>query len=231
MQFEVGPAGESAMRLEYAESPHPALTRGLLAIQEQAERRFSNTLTDAVVGYTTLTLFFGPPLTERDRVESWLRQQAEGISVPGSHLHKQEEPAVVLPVFYHPSVAPDLEWLADNKGLSVDDIISAHSGTTYFAYATGFAPGFCYLGSLPDELATPRLATPRARVPAGTVAIADAQTAVYPCDSPGGWRLIGSCPRVLFNLGDASPSVLSVGMTVKFEPINEADFRSMARGT
>lgn len=230
MQFEVGPAGESAMRLAYAESPHPTLTRGLLAIQQEAERRFNGALTDAVVGYTTLTLFFRPASLERDRVESWLREQAEGISSLGSDLHEHEEPAVVLPVFYHPSVAPDLEWLADDKGLSIDDVITAHSQTTYFAYATGFAPGFCYLGSLPDELATPRLATPRARVPAGTVAIADSQTAVYPCDSPGGWRLIGACPKALFNLSDVPPSVLSVGMTVRFEPINEADFRSMAQG-
>lgn len=230
MQFEVGPAGESAMRLACAESPHPALTRGLLAIQQEAERRFNGALTDAIVGYTTLTLFFSPALLERDRVECWLREQAEGISSRGSHLHEYEEAAVVLPVFYHPSVAPDLEWLADDKGLSIDDVIAAHSQTTYFAYATGFAPGFCYLGSLPDELATPRLATPRARVPAGTVAIADSQTAVYPCDSPGGWRLIGACPKALFNLSDVPTSVLSVGMTVRFEPINEADFRSMAQG-
>ena len=231
MQFEVGPAGESAMRLAYAGSPHPSLTRGLLSIQERAERRFNGSLIDAVIGYTTLTLFFRPSQLERDRVESWLREQAEHIVSDGSEVSERHAPDVVLPVFYHPSVAPDLEWLADDKGLSIDEVIKAHSQTPYFAFATGFAPGFCYLGTLSSQLATPRLATPRAQVPAGSVAIADSQTAVYPCDSPGGWRLIGSCPRALFSLTDTPPCLLSVGMTVRFEPIDEADFRSMARGT
>ena len=121
MQFEVGPAGESAMRLAYAESPHPALTRGLLAIQEQAERRFAGSLIDAVIGYTTLTLFFHPAQLERDRVESWLCEQAENVVPHGSELIEHSTPDVVLPVLYHPSVAPDLEWLADEKGLSIDD--------------------------------------------------------------------------------------------------------------
>ena len=230
MQFEVGPAGESAMRLAYAESPHPALTRGLLAIQEQAERRFAGSLIDAVIGYTTLTLFFHPAQLERDRVESWLCEQAESVVPHGSELIEHSTPDVVLPVLYHPSVAPDLEWLADEKGLSIDDVITQHTQTIYFAYATGFAPGFCYLGTLPSQLTTPRLATPRSLVPAGSVAVADSQTAVYPCDSPGGWRLIGSCPKALFNLNDAPPALLSVGMTVGFEPISEADFRLMTQG-
>jgi KipI family sensor histidine kinase inhibitor len=230
MQFEVGPAGESAMRLAYAESPHPGLTRGLLLIQELAERRFAGSLIDAVIGYTTLTLFFNGSQLERDRVEAWLCDQAANVALQDSALIGHSTPDVVLPVFYHPSVAPDLEWLADEKGLSIDDIITTHTQTTYFAYATGFAPGFCYLGTLPSQLATPRLATPRAQVPSGSVAIADSQTAVYPCDSPGGWRLIGACPKALFNLNDAPPSVLSVGMTVRFEPINEADFRLMTQG-
>ena len=136
-------------------------------------------------------------------------------------------PDVVLPVLYHPSVAPDLEWLADDRSLGIDGVIALHSNATYFAYATGFAPGFCFLGTLHDALQTPRLDTPRATVPAGAVAVADAQTAVYPCESPGGWRLIGACPEPLFNLNDTPPSLLNVGATVRFEPISEADFRAL----
>ena len=102
-----------------------------------------------------------------------------------------------------------------------------HSETTYFAYATGFAPGFCYLGTLPHQLVTPRLATPRNKVPAGSVAIADLQTAVYPCESPGGWRLIGQCPQPLFDLNNTPANLLSVGDTVRFEPMSEADFYAM----
>ena len=207
MDFELGPAGEAAMRLVFTGPPQPALTRALLKIENKANLRFGSTLTDSVIGYTTLTLFFSASALERDRTEAWLREQAEVIALTDDSDPEHSAADVVLPVLYHPSVA--------------------HSNATYFAYATGFAPGFCYLGTLPAALQTPRLDTPRAKVPAGAVAIADAQTAVYPCESPGGWRLIGACPEPPFNLSITPPSRLSVGATVRFEPINEADFRAL----
>ena len=227
MDFELGPAGEAAMRLVFAEVPRPALTMALLEIENLAKHRFGATLTDSVVGYTTLTLFFSASTLERDRTEAWLREQAEAIALVNHSEPEDLTPDVVLPVLYHPSVAPDLEWLADDRSLGIDGVIALHSNVTYFAYATGFAPGFCFLGTLHDALQTPRLDTPRATVPAGAVAVADAQTAVYPCESPGGWRLIGACPKPLFNLNDTPPSMLNVGATVRFEPISEADFRAL----
>ena len=227
MVFELGPAGESAMRLVFTEVPQPALTRALLEIENRARQRFGSTLTDSIIGYTTLTLFFSASTLERDRTEVWLKEQAEAIVWVDQPAPEHLTADVVLPVLYHPSVAPDLEWLADDRGLGIDDVIALHSEATYFAYATGFAPGFCYLGTLPEALQTPRLDTPRATVPAGAVAIADAQTAVYPCESPGGWRLIGACPKPLFNLSNAPPSLLTVGATVRFEPISETDFRAL----
>jgi KipI family sensor histidine kinase inhibitor len=224
MTCSVGPAGEAAMRLALEADPSPELTRTLLAIEKSARRHFNGTLTDSVIGYATLTLFFEPLQFQRDRVETWLLEQ---VDLTKSDTHYDPSAAVILPVLYHPSVAPDLEWLADEKGLSIDDVIALHSETTYFAYATGFAPGFCYLGTLPHQLVTPRLATPRNKVPAGSVAIADLQTAVYPCESPGGWRLIGQCPQPLFDLNNTPANLLSVGDTVRFEPMSEADFYAM----
>ena len=212
------------MRLALEADPSPELTRTLLAIEKSARRHFNGTLTDSVIGYATLTLFFKPLQFQRDRVEAWLLEQ---VDLTKSDTHYDPSAAVILPVLYHPSVAPDLEWLADEKGLSIDDVIALHSETTYFAYATGFAPGFCYLGTLPSQLVTPRLATPRNKVPAGSVAIADLQTAVYPCESPGGWRLIGQCPQPLFDLNNTPANLLSVGDTVRFEPMSEADFYAM----
>jgi KipI family sensor histidine kinase inhibitor len=227
MDFELGPAGEAAMRLVFTGPPQPALTRALLKIENQANQRFGPTLTDSVIGYTTLTLFFSASTLERHRTEAWLIEQAEAITLVDHSEPEDSTADVVLPVLYHPSVAPDLEWLADDRSLGIDDVIALHSNATYFAYATGFAPGFCYLGSLATALQTPRLDTPRATVPVGAVAIADSQTAVYPCASPGGWRLIGACPEPLFNLNSTPPSLLNVGVTVRFEPINEADFRAL----
>nr|WP_269473309.1 carboxyltransferase domain-containing protein [Kineobactrum salinum] len=114
--------------------------------------------------------------------------------------------------------------MAQQAGLSVEDVIALHSATEYRVYAIGFAPGFAYLGEVDPRIAMPRLATPRPRVPRGAVAIADRQTAVYPAVSPGGWNLIGLCPRRMFD-PDASPTMpVAVGDRVRFEPISRARF-------
>ena len=167
--FEVGPAGEGGLRLGFLQAPHPALTRCLLRIQSAAKRYFAENMADSVVGYTTLTLLFHPLRLERDRAYAWLTEQAECAALADSDGDNLTGTLVTLPVLYHPLVAPDLEWLADQKNMSLDQIVALHTGTTYFAYATGFAPGFCYLGDVTAELATPRLANPRAAVPAGAV--------------------------------------------------------------
>ena len=134
-------------------------------------------------------------------------------------------PVVVLPVWYHPSVAPDLSGSQRKRSASIP--LSISTATHTYLPATGFAPGFCYLGTTSTKLAVPRLATPRSEVPAGSVALADQQTAVYPGPSPGGWRVIGSCPLMLFNLKAFPPALLTIGDSVRFEPVSESEFRTL----
>ena len=226
MEFAVGPAGNLGLRLVFSETPTPSLTYGLLSIQAQAQREFAGALVDSVVGYTTLTLFFQPLALDREGTQHWLEERATNLKETANEPEAGCK-TVSLPVLYHPSVAPDLEWLAEQKNLSIEDIIERHSGSPYFAYATGFAPGFCYLGTVDEQLTTPRLTAPRASVNAGSVAIADRQTAVYPCASPGGWRLIGACPTPLFDLASNPAALIAVGDSVKFEPVTMADYRAL----
>jgi KipI family sensor histidine kinase inhibitor len=101
----------------------------------------------------------------------------------------------------------------------VNDVIALHSSNEYRVYAIGFAPGFAYLGQVDERIAAPRLATPRQRVPRGSVAIADRQTAVYPAVSPGGWNLIGRCPTRMFDPKATPVMPVAVGDKVRFEPI------------
>ncbi len=215
------------MRLVFGGEPHTALTSKLLSIQRSAKQHFGTDLIDSVVGYTTLTLFFEPLNIERDRAIAWLQESADADTDEAFLAQLAARPVVVLPVCYHRSVAPDLEWLAEEKTLSVDTVIELHSDPTYFVYATGFAPGFCYLGTTSPKLAVPRLATPRSQVPAGSVALADQQTAVYPGPSPGGWRLIGNCPIRLFEPTATPFALLTVGDSVRFEPVTESEFRAL----
>ena len=127
---------------------------------------------------------------------------------------------VELPVLYGGEYGPDIEKVAEHAGMAVDEMIGLHSGTGYLVYMLGFTPGFPYLGGLDDRLATPRVATPRLRIPAGSVGIAESQTGVYPLTSPGGWNIIGRTPLALFDPTREPPSLLAPGDVVRFVPLD-----------
>lgn len=136
----------------------------------------------------------------------------------------KDQKIVTIPSYYGIEVGLDLESLAQEKNLSVEDIIALHVKQDYFVYAIGFAPGFAYLGETHEALATSRLSSPRRAVPKGSVAIADRQTAVYPTLSPGGWKILGRTPIAMFDASYEGLSLLHVGDKVQFEPISKALF-------
>ncbi|WP_419950577.1 5-oxoprolinase subunit B family protein [Candidatus Palauibacter sp.] len=133
---------------------------------------------------------------------------------------------VTLPVCYDRDLAPDLESVAEIAGLTVEEVAGLHCGTSYLVLATGFAPGFAYLGDLDARVEAPRLPTPRARVPQGSVGIADRRTGVYPSEGPGGWRLVGRVPSGLF--ADAAERIarFTPGGSVRFRPIERRDYEA-----
>ena len=122
---------------------------------------------------------------------------------------------VVIPVTYD---GEDLDDVANACGIDVADVIAIHCAATYTVAFCGFAPGFAYLSGLDPRLTVSRMRTPRPHVPAGAVAIADQWSAVYPRDSPGGWRLLGTTTMSLFDLDRPQPATLKPGDTVHFTP-------------
>ena len=133
-----------------------------------------------------------------------------------------------IPVCYGGGHGPDLADVASIHGLPTEELIRLHCSATYTAYFLGFVPGFAYLGGLPQELATPRLPSPRKAVPAGSVAIGGNQTGVYPTATPGGWRLIGKTPLKLFDPASAHSSFFEIGDHVCFVPITAEEFARAA---
>lgn len=127
-----------------------------------------------------------------------------------------QAPLVELEVRYD---GPDLDDVACCCGLSVDEVIAMHSSVTYRAAFCGFAPGFLYLTGLPERLRLPRRESPRQHVPAGSVAIADGYTAVYPRRSPGGWHLIGTTDAVLWDAERSPAALIAPGATVRFRAL------------
>jgi KipI family sensor histidine kinase inhibitor len=163
-------------------------------------------------------------------------QHEEVEAILGEYLARLEEvklpePRMVeIPVCYGGEFGPDLAEVGALRGMTAEQVIELHSSVEYLVYFLGFVPGFAYLGELPEELVTPRLATPRRKVPAGSVGIAGNQTGVYPFATPGGWRLLGRTPLAMFRADREELSLLSIGDRVKFVPISREEFVAVEAG-
>ena len=192
----------------------------MLAASERLRNGFGLALVDLVPSYTTLMVHYDltalTPAQARaliDQALTDLQPQAQG----SGQCH-------VLPVWYDLSVGPELTLLSQRSGLAVEEVIRRHSAHEYQVFALGFAPGFAFMGLVDEILATPRLNTPRKRVAAGSVGIAERQTAAYPVVSPGGWNLIGRTPAKLFDRERDGYSLMQPGDTVRFAPVSHAEF-------
>ncbi|MGG7598979.1 5-oxoprolinase subunit PxpB [Pseudomonas sp. B21-023] len=189
----------------------------ILAASQRLRDAFGQQLIDLVPSYTTLMVQFDlAPGEGRQRILHAL----EGLRPDAGNSGRRHE----IPVWYHASVGPELPVLAARSGLSEAEVIEVHCGRDYPVFALGFAPGFGFMGLVDERLATPRLSTPRKRVAAGSVGIAERQTAAYPAVSPGGWNLIGRTPVRLFDRERDGYSLLQPGDRVRFVAVGHAEF-------
>ncbi|SEH55784.1 sensor histidine kinase inhibitor, KipI family [Rheinheimera pacifica] len=219
-QYQLTVAGENALMLYFDQRIDPAIS----ALVQQAcvliRAELAADLIDVLPSYASVLVMFNPLCTDHFRVQAQLQHCLAQLQNSESHSCKRVE----LPVYYSEESGPDLALIAQTKNISIDDVIQRHQAVSYRVYAIGFAPGFAYLGEVDPLLQMPRLATPRAKVPRGAVAIADRQTAVYPAASPGGWNLIGLCPTRMFNPQQTPAMPVSVGDEVRFVAIDKAEF-------
>ena len=174
---------------------------------------------ELIPSYTSIFISYDIFLHDYDSLVVLLKNN---IDVNFEDTSKKE--IISIDVYYGIEVALDLKDISTKTLLSIDEIINLHSQKYYDVYAIGFAPGFAFLASVDEQIAMPRLPSPRKNVPKGSVAIADKQTAVYPQSSPGGWNIIGRTAMELFDKKLEELSPLSVGVQVKFNPINKKEF-------
>jgi KipI family sensor histidine kinase inhibitor len=172
-------------------------------------------------GYSSVLVSFDPRRTTHEAVEAL----AEGDDSEEIHAARLVE----IPVCYGGEFGPDMDAVCAHTALSFNRVVEMHTSPEYLVYFLGFSPGFPYLGGMPEELAVPRLKTPRKSVPAGSVAIGATQTGVYPVSSPGGWHIIGRTPVRLFDAAADPPALLAMGDKVRFIPIGEDEFRAYPR--
>lgn len=171
-------------------------------------------LLETAPGYDSLVVVYDPLSFKMDEIDLVVRKFSSLEHNPAPWKSRLLE----IPVRYGGECGPDLKDVADLHGLTPAQVVEIHVNTIYQVYMIGFTPGFSYMGEVSELIATPRLATPRALVRAGSVGIAGNQTGIYPSDSPGGWRIIGRTQTVLFDIQREPPCLFSPGDRVKFVP-------------
>ena len=212
-------AGDRALVVEVGDSIEIEVNDRVRGLLTAIEDLGLEGVEDLVPSYRSLLIAFDPVLVTRHDLIEVVAETFGKLE-----LAEQPEPRVVtLPTLYGGDHGPDLEHVATYAGMDPERVIELHSGVDYRVYMIGFAPGFPYLGGLPPELATPRLGTPRVRIPPGSVGIAESQTGVYPAASPGGWQLIGRTPVRLFDPQGDPPSIVVAGDFIRFSALESED--------
>jgi KipI family sensor histidine kinase inhibitor len=198
----------------------PELTRAAHAVADAIERLRGSvpTLGRPVPAHASVLVPIDPLTIDRTSANELIADAVGTAIRTSSGAPAASGDPVEIHVRYGGDAGPDLGEIADRIGLRPADVIELHASARYTVLFLGFAPGFAYLGGVPERLASPRRMTPRERVPAGSVAIAGAHSAVYPLSMPGGWNLIGRTDAVLFDPASDPPARLRPGTSVRFVP-------------
>jgi len=207
------PLGDSAINVTFAGERSPELLRFIHAAAHSIEAAGIPHVSDIVPAYLALTVFYDPLRASYQEMASRLVEACVRIREPKADKNKRQH---VIPVRYD---GIDLEAVATAVGLSVEQVIARHTARTYTVDLLGFVPGFAYLSEVDPALQLPRRPQPRPRVAAGSVAIAAAQTGVYPLDTPGGWHIIGTTTTLMFDPARDQPALLAPGDAVRFERV------------
>ncbi len=225
--FRILPLGDAALTIEFGNEINPEINSRVVAFATTVFDQHWQGIYDIVPTYRSVTVHFDPlqwdSATLAKRLKTLPRREP-GQAEPQGILHE-------IPVLYGGEWGQDLEEVATFAGLQPAEAIALHASVPYRVYMLGFSPGFPYLGLVPEQLAMPRRATPRTKVAAGSVGIADRQTGIYPTATPGGWRLIGRTPISMYRKTRTNPFLLKPGDRVRFKPIVRDEFDQLSRET
>lgn len=219
------PLGDSAIAIEFENEIDPEINARVIAYARHVAYQGWIGILDIVPTYRSITIHVDP--FQWDFAVLINRLKALPRPKPGKA--EQQGTLHEIPVLYGGEWGPDLEDVATFANLSPAQAVALHASIRYRVYMLGFSPGFPYLGLVPTRLAIPRLSTPRMKVPAGSVGIADRQTGIYPSATPGGWRLIGRTPTPLSRRTGPTPFLLKRGDLVQFRPIDRNEFDRLSR--
>lgn len=210
--------GDRAIGIEFSDTVSEEANLSVLALDAALAAEPVAGILETIPTYRSLTVIFDPAVTRGSHLgEELLRRAAE------SDTTTDDGRLLEIPVFYGGEHQADLDDLAVMKSMSVADIVALHSSAEYRVFMIGFAPGFAYLGGLPEVLHTPRLAVPRQRIEAGAIGIGGRQSSINSVPGPSGWRYLGRTPFKLFNPASAQPFLLKAGDRIRFRGIDASE--------
>lgn len=221
------PVGDRGLLVEFGKAVDPAINRKVHTLNQALTRFHINGVEECVPTYRSLLIYFDASKTSYDTLVFSVKDLESGLSDSSPPVSRQ---VIEVPVTYGGSYGPDLDYVAKLHDLSTEEVITLHTEREYNVYMVGFVAGFPYLGEVADSIVTPRLETPRLKVPAGSVGIAGKQTGIYPCEAPGGWQIIGRTHIKLFDPKKHPPSLIRPGDAVRFKRALAGKTRGFAQG-
>jgi len=229
--YSIYHCGDQAITIQTGQSISPEINDRSVALQQQILAANITGIKEAVAAYHTVTVVYDAFHIHRHihttSPGQWITEQIQQIirtSITPAAVHRRN---ISVPACFHPDVSPDLAYLAATKQLSVDELIQVFTSQTYRVYMLGFLPGFPYMGTVPDAIASPRKEKPHLNILPGSIGIAGIQTGIYPLQSPGGWNIIGRTPLLIFDPHKASPCFFQQGDAVQFEAISLDTFHQL----
>lgn len=219
--YSLYPLGDKGVTIIFGDNINVQIHRKVKTALQRFEKEKNETILDIVPTYNTITIYYDWLKTSYNELEIWVN---ECLSNDYPEEQVLDDTVIEIPICYGNGLGPDLSRVAEHNQISEEEVIRKHSSECYLIYMMGFLPGFPYLGSLPNDLATPRLESPRGMVEAGSVGIAGDQTGIYSIASPGGWNIIGQTPVGIYHPKKKQPFSLAVGNFIKFKPINKVEF-------
>jgi inhibitor of KinA len=219
--FDIKLAGENAIIIYFGDEASPELAEKIAFYTDFLRGSLGDLIIDVVPSYTSALISYDLNLVNH---QDFCNQVSETLAKAIFVKQHQQSGVVEIPVYYDPHVGLDLENILKAKALSLSEFIAIHSEQTYLVYAIGFSPAFAFLAEVDKRIQMQRLKTPRIEIPAGSVGIADNQTAVYPINSSGGWNIVARTPIDLSLDNADNLKRFMVGQRVKFRPIDRQEY-------
>ena len=217
------------MLVSFENAIDESINKKVIALQQAFKENNFKGFIETVPAYNSLAVFYDLTRVNENYISTttvfdFVKTFTENLLQLSSVITIIDKAAITIPVYYN---GEDLQNIAIQHHLSVEEVIAIHTAKIYRVFMIGFLPGFAYMGKVDERIATPRLSSPRTNVPAGSVGIAGFQTGIYPLYSPGGWQLVGQTPTKIFDAQKNKLCLLATGDTIKFIAITKDEFEKL----